>query len=113
MTLPNKSIEKQPYEEFFISGSILWVQTDTETISPIPSTVVAEDVNEADVSATFLEQATKILGNDPKGSYTDNQLAMRIRGGEAALSPYKVTFRMETTEGNKWEVDRFVNVAEI
>lgn len=112
MTLPNKAIDKQAYEAFFIGGSILKVQTDTETINLANSTVVAEDVNGTDVSSSFLEQATIILGNDSQGTYANNQLSMRIRDGEESLSPYKVTFRMETTEGNKWEVDRMVNVIE-
>ena len=110
--LPNKPVEKQAWEAFFISGSILKVQTDTETIVVGNSLVLAEDKNGDDVSTTFLDQTTIIVMDDPKGTLTNNQLAMRIRNGTKALSPYKVTFRMETDEGNKWEVDREVNVTD-
>ena len=103
---------KQAWEAFYIAGSILKVQTDTEVIVLANSSVLAEDKDGNDVSTTFLEQATKVLGTDPKGSFADNQLEIRIRDGEEALSPYKVTFRMETDEGNKWEVDRKVEVEE-
>lgn len=112
MTLPNKAVEKQPYEEFYIAGSILRVQTATETINLTNSSVEAEDKNGDDVTASFTDDTTKVLGTDPKGSYADNTLEIRIRGGDPALSPYKVTFKMETTEGNKWEVDREVEVEE-
>jgi hypothetical protein len=110
--LPNKPIEKQPYEEFFIAGSILKVQTATETVVVGNSNVSAVDKDNADVSSTFLDDATKVVGNDPDGDYTNNILSIRVRAGEVALSPYKVTFQMETTEGNKWEVDRMVDVIE-
>lgn len=113
LSLPNKPIDKQPSEEFFIAGSILKVQTDTETIVVGTSTVTALDNEDQDVSATFLDQGTIVVGDDPKGAFSDNQLSMRVRAGEAAKSPYKVTFFMVTTEGNKWEVDRIVEVAEI
>lgn len=112
MTLPNKAIKKQAWEAFYIAGSILKVQTDTETIVLLNSSVVAEDKDGNDVTSTFTDGTTKVLGSDPKGSYADNQLEIRIRNGEEAASPYKVTFRMETTEGNKWEVDRTVEVEE-
>ncbi len=110
--LPNKPIEKQAWEAFYISGSILKVQTDTDTVALTDSIVVAEDKDKADVSTTFLEDGTKSLGNDPKGAFLDNLLMMRIQSGTKAKSPYKVTFRMKTTEGNKWEVDRIVNVTD-
>ena len=112
MILPNKPIDKQPYEAFPIAGSILKVQTDTESINLLSSSVAAEDKNGNDVSDTFLEQASKALGNDPKGSYTNNLLMMRVQAGDPLLYPYKVTFYMNTTEGNKYESDRIVNVEE-
>ncbi len=111
-TLSNKSIEKQSWEKFFISGSILRVQTATETVVVGTSIILAEDKNGADVSLTFLDDSTKVVGNDPDGDYTSNILSIRVRAGEVALSPYKVTFRMETSEGNGWEVDRIVEVIE-
>lgn len=110
MTLPNKAIDKQPYEAFFISGSILYVQNATETISVNDSSVAAEDKNGADVSTTLLDQETIVVGNDPKGSYINNMLSMRVRAGDPLLYPYKVTFYMQTTEGNKYESDRIVDV---
>lgn len=107
-----KNITKQSWEAFFIAGSILNVQGAAETVLPGSSTVLAEDKDGTNVSATFLDQATIITDNDPDGSYTDNMLSMRVRAGSESASPYKVTFRMTTSEGNQWEVDMQVTVEE-
>ncbi len=112
MALPNKAIQKQAYEAFYIAGSILRVQTDTEVIVLGSSSVVAEDKDGNDVTSTLLQGGSEVLGTDPKGAFADNQLEVRLQSGSESASPYKVTFRMETDEGNKWEVDREVEVTE-
>ena len=108
-----KSITKQAYEEFFIGGSILDVQGDTETVVLGTSTVAAEDKDGTDVTSALLDATTKALDSDDTGDYTDNVLAIRVRAGEAAASPYKVTFYIITSEGNKFEIDMEVNVEEV
>ena len=109
-------VKKQTWEAFYIAGSILPWQEDgsTEVVVAATSTVVAEDVDGTDVSATFMEQATKVLDSDPDGDFTDNMLSMRLKGegGVAADSPFKVTFKMITDEGNQFEVDVMVYVKE-
>ena len=105
-----EKIRKQEWETFYIAGSILNVQNATETVVLSTSTVVAEDKDGLDVSATFLEQATKKLDSDTDGVYSDNMLAIRIRAGDEDLSPYKVTFKIITTEDNQFEIDSEVEV---
>ncbi len=105
---------KQTWERYFIAGSILRVQQDgSEKVSLANSVVTAIDNAGDDVSTTLLAQATKTLDNDPKGGYVDNMLSIRLFDGDPDLQPYKVTFRMETTLGNRFEVDMNVGVGEI
>ena len=110
-------VKKQSWEAFYIAGSILPWQEDgsTEVVVLATSTVVAEDVDGTDVSATFMEQATKCLADDPDGDFTDNMLSMQLKGdgGAEADSPFKVTFKMITDEGNQFEVDVQVIVKEL
>jgi hypothetical protein len=106
------TVEKQIYESFFIGGSIYNVQQSGEAIVLANSTVVAEDKDGTDVSSTLLSQATKSLGDDENGG-TNNVLKIRLQGGTEAASPYKVTFKMETDQANKWEVDILVKVEEV
>ena len=106
---------KQSWEEYFIAGSILNVQKDgTETVVLLTSSIEAVDKNGDDALATVIDAATKKLDSDPDGSYSDNMLAVRCKAGsETSGSPYVVTFKMITTEGNKWEVDMKLVIKEI
>ncbi len=110
-------VKKQSWEAFYIAGSILpWQEDDTtETVVLNSSMVLAEDRDGNDVSLTFIEQGTKVLGTDPDGDFISNMLAIRLKGdgGVEADSPFKVTFRMVTDEGNQFEVDIMVYVREI
>lgn len=110
-------VKKQSWEAFYIAGSILPWQEDgsTEVVDLATSTVIAEDAEGTDVSATFLEQATKALDDDPDGDFSDNMLSMQLKGegGLEADSPFKVTFKIITDEGNQFEVDVRVEVKEI
>ena len=106
-------ITKQSYERFFVRGSILNVQEDgTETVDLNSSIVRAEDKDGNLVSSAVLDQATKALDSDPKGSYTNNAVKIRFQNGRESLSPYIVTFRMPTSKGNRWEVDVKVVIKE-
>lgn len=105
---------KQGYEEYFIAGSILNVQKDgTETVVLATSEIEAVDKDGEDALATIVDIATKKLDNDPDGDYTDNMLSVRCQGGVEAASPYVVTFKMVTTEGQKWETEMKVVVKEV
>lgn len=110
-------VKKQSWEAFYIAGSILPWQEDgsTEVVELATSTVIAEDVDGTDVSVTFLVQGTKVLSSDPDGDFTNNMLSIRLAGdgGLEADSPFKVTFKMITDEGNQFEVDVMVYVKEI
>jgi len=108
---------KQTYEQYFISASIIHVQRSAaEKVVLSASTIEAWDKEGADVSTTLLDQATKKLDTDPKTcglDYSNNMLSIRVRGGDEDLMPYKVTFKMETNEGNRYEADMRVGVNEI
>jgi hypothetical protein len=108
---------KQTYEQYFISASIIHVQRNAaEKVVLSASSVLAWDKDGGDVATTLLDQATKKLDTDPKTcglDYSNNMLSIRVRGGDEALMPYKVTFKMETTDGNRYEADMRVGVNEI
>lgn len=110
--MANKKVKKQPYEAFYISGSIYNVAAEGETVDLNNSTVVAEDKDGTDVTSTLLESGTKALADDPNGG-TDNMLTMRVQAGEEDYSPYKVSFRIQTTDGNKYEVDMDIEIEEL
>lgn len=107
-----EEFEKQSWEKFPIYGSILNVQDPTETVVLATSTVAAVDNAGADVSTTVLDSATKVLGTDPDGSYSDNMLGIKVQAGEEDKSKYKITFKMITSLGNQYEVDVKMKVKE-
>lgn len=112
MAIPKTT--KQGWEEYFIAGSIIDVQKDgAETVVLGTSTIEAIDAEGNDALATIVDAATKKLDDDPNGSYTDNMLSVKCKGGVEASSPYVVTFKMVTTEGQKWETEMKVVVKEI
>jgi len=105
---------KQGWEEYFIAGSILNVQKDeTEAVVLGTSTIEAIDNEGNDALATIVDTATKKLDDDPDGSYTNNMLGVKCKGGVEASSPYIVTFKMVTTEGQKWETEMKIVIKEI
>ena len=105
---------KQGWEEYFIAGSIIHVQKDgIEKVVLGTSTIEAIDSEGDDALAVIVDVATKKLDDDTEGSYTDNMLAVKCKGGVEDKSPYIVTFKMVTTEGQKWETEMKVVVKEI
>jgi len=100
-----ESFEKQTWEIWTVWGSIVNVQEATETVVLNTSSVKAMDKDGVDVSSTFLDQSTKALANDPDGSYTDNMLGVKCKGGDLLKSPYHITFYMVTSLANQYEVD--------
>lgn len=108
-----ETFEKQTWERWPVWGSILDVQNSTETVVLNTSFAKAMDKDGNLVSDTFLDQATKQLGSDPDGTYTDNMLGIRCQGGSVLASPYYITFYMVTSEGNHYEVDVKVKIKKI
>jgi hypothetical protein len=108
--MPN-IVTKQPYESFLIGSSIYDVQEVGEVVDLGNSTATAVDKDGTDVSTTFLDQSTLALDDDASGG-TNNVLKIRIRSGTENGSPYTVTFKMQTSRANKYEVDVTVRVEE-
>jgi len=106
------SFSKQPYEAFVIYGDIVDVQLAGEAIAIGNSSVVAEDKDGNDVSTVVLDQSTIAVGDSPDGG-TSNILQIQCRAGVGTESPYKVSFKMETDQNNKWEVDVKMKVKEL
>ena len=105
---------KQSWEEYPIAGSILNVQKDgNEKVLLSSGIIEAVDNAGEDALATVIDMPTKSLDDDPDGNYTDNMLSVKCKGGTEAGSPYIVTFKMPTTEGNKWEVDMKLVIKEV
>ena len=93
---------KQPWEEERIAGEFTDDLDDGETISS--STVSAVDKDDNDVSTTVLDQATKTID----GGY----VKIFAKGGSEAASPYVITFRATTSDGQKLEVDVRMRIEE-
>lgn len=105
---------KQGWEEYFIAGSIINVQKDgTEKVVLGTSSIEAIDKEGSDALATIVDVATKKLDDDPDGSYTENMLSVKCKAGLESGSPYVVTFKMTTTEGQKWETEMQIVIKEI
>jgi len=99
-----ESFTKQSWEEFVIAGSLENVIATGEAIDLGSSSVAAVDKNGDDVSTTVLDQGTLI----DDGYY----LKIRCRAGDESLSPYKITFKIPTDAGNKWEIDVKMKIKE-
>jgi hypothetical protein len=111
MAIPTET--KQPWESWFIWGSILSVQEATETVTLGNSTVLAMDKDGKDAQGVIVDMATITLGDDPTGSYSDNMLGVRLQGGDPDKSPYMVTFKMYSSLDNKYEAEMKVTVKEL
>ena len=97
---------KQPYEEFYWGADFSEVlDTDNESIVLGSSSIVAVDSTGED-DTTVYYSATKVVVNS-------TILAVRVKAGVATLSPYKLTYKIETTAGNKYEKDVLMLVEEV
>lgn len=96
--------EKQPYEEFTVSTDFSRNMSAGETV--VSQAVSCTDKNGADVSATVTIQGT--VTNDGAA-----RVAVLVRAGSEVASPYKLTFRIVTSTGHKWEHDIQMRVVEI
>jgi len=98
--------EKQGFERYFVHGDFSEVLGVDETldIANLETTVTALDNTGADATATIIDDASK---------YVDGtSLYVRIKDGTEAESPYKITIKVETSKGNRWEVDGLVKIKE-
>lgn len=108
-----EKFEKQPSEEWYVYGSILNVQDPAETINLLNSDVTAKDLSDgSDATSIVLNIATKKLADDPDGEYTDNMLGVLCRAGVDGKK-YQITFLMETSVGQIFEVDVQMKVKEL
>jgi hypothetical protein len=98
-----ESTTKQPFESYFVYGDFSAVMELAETIITGTSEVTATD-NTGTADSSII---------DPTSVYVDGfKYYVRIKDGEVAKSPYKITFRITTSTGNKWEVDGSIVVKE-
>jgi len=98
--------KKQPFEQFFLGAEFANVMdTDVEDIDLANSTIIAVDVSE-DPDNTVFDISSKAVESD-------TILKVRISAGTEAKSPYKFTFRIVTTQNNKWEKDISMVVEEL
>ena len=98
--------KKQPYEQFFLGAEFANViDTDVEDIDLPNSTIVAVD-SAGDVDSTVLDIGSKAIE-------TDTIMKVRITAGTEVLSPYKFTFKIVTTQNNKWEKDISMSVEDL
>ncbi len=96
--------EKQPWESFVIAGEFTNNMTASETITLGSSSVTIVDANGEDKTADMISSPQVI---------SRTKLAARLSGGTADLSPYKVTFKILTSDLNKWEKDVQIRVLDL
>jgi hypothetical protein len=97
------STTKQGYEKYFIHGDFSTVMDLEEEILSHTTTVLDKDG--VDVSADIIDVVSPFV--EGKKQF------IRIQGGEQIKSPYKITIRIETSTGNRWEVDGLIKVKEL
>lgn len=98
---------KQSYESYFVHGDFSKVMANDETI--VSYETAAEDVDGIDSKSIVLEPASEYIGVDDDFA----KLYVRVRAGEEAKSPYKITIKIVTSTDNKWEVDGPLQIKEI
>jgi len=95
---------KQAFESYFIHADFSAVLEDSETLILGSSSITVLDNTGNDASSIVADQASK--------SVMGPELHIRIKDGDSTLSPYKVTFKVITSTGNKWEVDGAIVIKE-
>ena len=97
---------KQPYEEFFWGADFSDVlDTDNESIILGSSSIAAVDNGDLADDTVYYVAGLMVV------SLTI--LAVRVKAGTGALSPYKLTYKIETSAGNRYEKDVFMTVEEV
>jgi len=96
---------KQGFERYFINADFSAVCETGETIDEGDVVITAVDNEGEDAVAAIVDETTL---------YVDGfKVYVRIIDGVAASSPYKVTFQVETSLGNRWEVEGLILVKEL
>jgi hypothetical protein len=98
------SFEKQSVEEFTISAGFTSVALTGEIAVLSGSSVTAVDKNGASASSDVLYGANI--------SVSGTTLRVKVKAGTEALSPYKITFVIKTSEGNIYEKDILMYIKE-
>ena len=96
--------EKQGWERYFVYGDFSDVLDDDELIDIGDCVFLAEDVQGDDALADVLDTAAAYV----EGS----SVYVRVMDGAEVDSPYKFTIRVETSKGNRWEVDGQLKIKE-
>ena len=97
---------KQPYEEFYWGADFSDVlDTDNESIVLGSSSITAVDISGTTDITVYYSGTLVVVSN--------TLLAVRVKAGEEGLSPYKLTYKIETTAGNKYEKDVLMTVEEV
>ena len=96
---------KQPFEKFPISGSFTAVLETDEEIDVLDCSVTAVDKDGVDATADILDTASMVVSGA--------ELQIKVFAGTELLSPYKITFRAQTSLINKWEIDCLCKVEEL
>jgi hypothetical protein len=97
---------KQPYEEFYWGADFADVlDTDNESILLGSSSIKVVDISGREDTSIYYAGSLAIVNT--------TLLAVKVKGGEEALSPYKITYKIETAAGNKYEKDVLMTVEEV
>ncbi len=97
--------KKQAYESFPTYGNFENVLMTGETIVVGSSAALCVDADGNDVSTTVLDPSSlQVQGG---------KLVVRCRDGSESASPYIITFRIYTTDNNKYETDLQMTIKEI
>ena len=87
--------EKQPSEKFAIYGDFSENMADGETLNT--GTCTAVDNAGEDVSTDVLAAGSF--------QYSNQVAQVTVQNGEVSGSPYKITWKMTTSDGWQWELD--------
>lgn len=99
-----ESFEKQPWEEFTIAGDFTNFVLSGEEAQLTGSSVAAEDCDGVDATDDVLYASGMAVDG--------TKLTVKVKAGVEAKSPYKITFKINTTENRKFEVDVHMHIKE-
>jgi len=100
--IPGK-FQKQPAEKFFFGAQFSNViDTDNEAIDLSLSTIAAVDSTGVADTSVYVAGSLAVVA--------DTILAVRVQAGVESKSPYKLTYLVTTTLGNKYEKDVLMEI---
>lgn len=99
---------KQSYETYMIYGDFSAVIDAEETILTHTVTALKDD-GVTDATDIVINAGDTVVGagNDYANLY------VRVKDGVQADSPYKITMKIDTSNGNQWEVDGLLVIKEL